>query len=329
MPASVADTHAHLDMLSDPGLSLARCSAAHLDFVVTVVDPSEDHETYAKLAMWREDAQRRFDAWDHDGVTALDGRGAATLQVPPVRVLLGVHPHNAKGYTKSCEQTLIKFAAHPLTAGIGEIGLDYHYDFSPRALQREVFARQVELAQKMKLPIALHLREAHDEGLAILQREGVPEAGCVLHCFNLDYETLKPFLDLGCYIAFGGPLTFKKSHEVRDAATRVPLDRLLTETDAPYMSPEPLRGMPCGPEHTIFTADMLYRTYSDAHPEYADKAGFLQAVFDNALGILDREPSMWQCDEHAVQMLFEQARACISDEEARKLYEECSSNEEE
>lgn len=87
----------------------------------------------------------------------------------------------------------------------------------------------------------MHLREAHDDALAILRETGVPKAGCIVHCFNLDAQTLAPFLELGCYVAFGGPLTFKKSWETRAAALDVPLDRLLTETDAPYMAPEPLR----------------------------------------------------------------------------------------
>jgi TatD DNase family protein len=180
-----------------------------------------------------------------------------TAEPPQVRVLVGCHPHNAARYTPEVERTLKVLAARPVTSGIGEIGLDYHYDYSPRAAQREVFVRQLALAAELMLPVALHLREAHADGLAIL-REMVPlPGGIVLHCYNLDYATLEPFLMLGCHVAFGGPLTFKKSDEVRDAAARVPLGRLVTETDAPFMTPEPLRGTVCGPEHTVFTAALL------------------------------------------------------------------------
>jgi TatD DNase family protein len=138
----------------------------------------------------------------------------------------------------------------------------------------------------MMLPVALHLREAHDDGLEILRSEGLPQAGTLLHCFNLDFKTLKPFLDLGCYVAFGGPLTFKKCDDVRDAARQTPIERIVTETDAPFMAPEPIRGIVCGPEHTVFTAARLADTFGLSGAAATD---FLNRLYSNARGFFDRE----------------------------------------
>ncbi|MGN0034496.1 MAG: TatD family hydrolase, partial [Coriobacteriales bacterium] len=216
MPVPVADTHAHLVMLSDAGLALARCAVHHVDFIEAMVDPPEGVETYDLLDVWAAEARRQLDGWADEGWRAADGRDLREVAVPRVRVGVGVHPHNAKCYTAACERLLIERAADPRTSCIGEIGLDYHYDFSPRPLQQEVFARQLALAQEMELPVSLHIREAHRDALDIIGRVGLPQAGCVLHCFNLDAEGLAPWLELGCSFALGGPLTFKKSDYVRE-----------------------------------------------------------------------------------------------------------------
>lgn len=175
---------------------------------------------------------------------------------------------------------------------VGEIGLDYHYDLSPRDDQRRAFRRQIRLAKECGLPVILHVREAHDEAFAIMQDEGWPEAGTLLHCFNRDWETLEPWVRAGSYVAFGGPLTFKKADEVRDAAARVPENRLLTETDAPYMTPEPMRGMTCGPEHVIFTAARLAEVRGCAPGK--EREAFLRLLMANATELLDRSATPWQ-----------------------------------
>ncbi len=210
---------------------------------------------------------------------------------------MGCHPHNARHYGPSLEAELLERLADPRVAALGEIGLDYHYDFSPRDVQREVFRRQVRLAKACGLPVILHVREAHDDALAIMREEGFPEAGTLLHCFNLDWATLEPWVEAGCHVAFGGPLTFKNADEVRDAAARVPADRLLTETDAPYMTPEPLRGTTCGPEHVVFTAARLAEARG-CEPGPARKA-LLEQLMDNARGLLDRPATPWQKGEAA------------------------------
>ncbi len=182
--------------------------------------------------------------------------------------------------------------ADPRVCAVGEIGLDFHYDLSPREMQKQVFRKQLRLAKEAGLPVILHLREAHDEALELMGEEGFPETGTLLHCFNLDWKTLEPWINQGCYVAFGGPVTFKNADEVREAAARVPLNRLLTETDAPYMTPEPMRGMTCGPEHVIFTASRLAEV-RQCSPG-AEREAFLKQLMENTKSLLDRPLTDYQ-----------------------------------
>ena len=217
--------------------------------------------------------------------------------MPRVRIAVGCHPHNAKYYDDGLEADLRRMLKDPRVAALGEIGLDYHYDFSPRDDQREAFRRQLRLAKEAGLPVALHLREAHDEALAIMREEGFPEAGTLLHCFNLDWATLEPWVEAGCYVAFGGALTFNNGDATREAAARVPADRLLTETDAPYMTPEPMRGMTCLPDHVLFTAERLAEACGRAPG--AQREEFLARLMDNARELLDRPATAWQKNKGA------------------------------
>lgn len=212
--------------------------------------------------------------------------------MPRVRIAVGCHPHNAKFYNDGLEADLRALLMDPRVSALGEIGLDYHYDFSPRDDQRDAFRRQIRLAKECGLPIALHLREAHDEALAIMREEGFPEAGTLLHCFNLDWATLEPWVEADCYVAFGGALTFKNADDTREAAARVPANRLLTETDAPYMTPEPMRGITCLPDHVLFTAACLAEVRG-CEPGTAREA-FLAQLMDNARALLDRPATAWQ-----------------------------------
>ena len=239
----VADTHAHLDMLEDPVGALARAGAARVVLVVTVVDPTEEPEsTFARLSLWLDDARARLSA------------EASTAEVPEVRIIVGAHPHNAKGVTAQTRADMRRFAEDQRVVGIGEIGLDYHYDYSPRDVQQRVFREQLSLAHELGLPVAVHLREAHEDGEAILREVGLPPAGCILHCFTGDRSLAERFLELGCFVAFAGPVTFKKADAIRDAAAVVPLDRILVETDCPFMAPEPYRGRKNEPALAVFNA---------------------------------------------------------------------------
>jgi len=268
----VADTHAHLDMLEDAGLALANDARARVDFIATVADPSEDaSRTFDSLYIWFARARE-----------ILDAEGLSDTLLPDVRTIVGVHPHNAKDLTPEVEAELTRLARHALTSAIGEIGLDYHYDYSPRDVQREAFRRQLRIAHEVELPVVVHLREAHEDGEAILREIGLPGAGCILHCYNLGPEPLDRFLALGCTVSFAGPATFKKAEEVREAAALVPLGRILTETDCPFMTPEPFRGRKNEPAYTLFTAARL----ADARAE--EPALFAAAAYANARRLLDR-----------------------------------------
>ena len=125
---------------------------------------------------------------------------------------------------------------------LGEIGLDYYYDLSPRDVQRDVFARQLDLAYDLGKPVILHVRDAHGDTLDVLRAQAGRLPHCVLHCCSASWESAKVYLNLGCMISFAGPVTFKRSVHLQEVARNVPLDRLMVETDSPYLAPEPVRG---------------------------------------------------------------------------------------
>jgi TatD DNase family protein len=269
--SSIADTHAHLDMLDDPGLALARAALAGVGFIATVADVTEDAwRTYEELPSWHANAVELLRHAGHAGVTP-----------PRVRVVLGAHPHNARLWDSSALAEFRRLAADPLTCAVGELGLDYHYDHSPRDVQRDAMHAHLALAHEFELPAVVHLREAHSDGLAILAEHGIPHAGCILHCFNLAPEEMSPFLELGCHVSFAGPATFKKAEEVLDSARAVPVGRILTETDCPFMAPEPFRGRTNEPALVAFTAARL------AVAREEDPEMFAALTFSTALGILD------------------------------------------
>jgi TatD DNase family protein len=167
-----------------------------------------------------------------------------TTAWPAVRFAAAVHPHRAAAYRADPEAATQATAAAVSTVGavaVGEIGLDYHYDLAPRAVQRTVFAAQVALAGTLGLPVVIHTRESADDTLAVLGA-AAPQVGGVMHCFSGTVDEARRALDLGFYISLSGMATFRKASNVRDLAAYVPDDRLLVETDAPYLAPVPHRG---------------------------------------------------------------------------------------
>jgi TatD DNase family protein len=169
---------------------------------------------------------------------------------------IGVHPHDAKLFDDRAEQRLIDLAKQSARViAWGEIGLDYHYDHSPREVQRDVFRRQLRIARELMLPVVIHSREADDDTIAIMRAEltGYERAG-VMHCFGGSLDLAGAAIALGFYISFAGNLTFKKADGLRDVARQLPLDRLLIETDCPYLTPVPFRGKRNEPARVVETA---------------------------------------------------------------------------
>jgi TatD DNase family protein len=200
---------------------------------------------------------------------------------PETRVSIGVHPHAAHEFAGRPDEAAAlvrsQITNSPSARAIGEIGLDYHYDYSPRDVQHEVFRSQVRLARELGVPVVIHTREADEDTIAILKEEGGGEVGGVLHCFTGTASLARAGLDLGFYISLAGILTFPKAAELRDTAKLVPLDRLLTETDSPFLAPVPHRGKRNEPAyvarvvetlaavHAISAAELASRTVANFH----------------------------------------------------------------
>ncbi len=164
----------------------------------------------------------------------------------PVFAVVGVHPHEARLLDDAVLARIAALLAAPKVVALGETGLDYHYDRSPRPVQREALARQADLAARANVPLVLHVRDAHDEALDVLAGIDLP-AGGMVHCFTGDAATARRWLDRGFHVSFSGIATFPKAPEVAEAARIVPDDRLLLETDSPYLAPVPVRGRPNTP----------------------------------------------------------------------------------
>ena len=156
---------------------------------------------------------------------------------------VGVHPHDANTMTDSTVAELEELLSHPKAVAVGEIGLDYRYDFSPRDVQKKRFREQLELASRVKKPVVIHMREATKDTLDIIS--DFRGLAFVFHCFPGSYETAKIILDMGGYLSFTGVVTFKNAQRALDVVRKMPADRLMLETDCPYMSPEPFRGKRC------------------------------------------------------------------------------------
>ncbi|HHU61350.1 MAG: TatD family hydrolase [Bacillota bacterium] len=169
--------------------------------------------------------------------------------------VVGLHPHDAKTWTSQTEDALRKMVKHPKVLAIGETGLDFHYDNSPRNDQREVFRQQLALAREVDLPAVIHSRDAAQETLEIIKEYS--DVPCLLHCYSGSFEMAEEYIKLGCYFSFGGPITFKNANRLRNVVARMPLERVLIETDCPYLTPHPHRGKRNEPAYLLYTAEKL------------------------------------------------------------------------
>jgi TatD DNase family protein len=194
------------------------------------------------------------------------------LQHQSVYTAIGTHPHDASKYDQAAEDKIKALLSNgERVVAWGEIGLDFHYDNSPREQQLEALRKQLRAARELDLPVIIHTREAEDETIAILREEYIdaPRKG-VFHCFTGTTELAERALDIGFMISFSGILTFKKAEDLRETARRVPLDRLLIETDCPYLAPIPYRGKRNEPAHVIEVAKCLADVHEVSTKEIAD-----------------------------------------------------------
>jgi len=247
----IIDTHCHLtfeDLACDIEAVLARSIAAGVTEWITVgTDPQENR----KAIEFTERFENMYAA-------------------------VGIHPHDAKTTTAQMLAELKKIAQHKKVVAIGETGLDYHYDFSPRQQQKEVFVEHLKIASELGLPVIIHCREAFDETLEVLEHFGQGVKKIVFHCFSGSAEQAKIVLDRGFYISFTGVVTFKNARIKQEATRIVPVDRLMLETDSPYMSPEPMRKQKINePALMIHTARFLAEL---KHTDLEDFAGAVTAT---------------------------------------------------
>ncbi|MGE7604787.1 TatD family hydrolase [Peribacillus sp. NPDC097675] len=170
---------------------------------------------------------------------------------------VGWHPVDAIDMTEEDLRWIEELSAHPKVVAIGEMGLDYHWDKSPKEIQKDVFRKQIRLAKKVGLPIIIHNREATADIVSILKEENASEVGGIMHCFSGSAETALECIDMNFYISLGGPVTFKNAKKPKEVAAAVPLERLLIETDCPYLAPHPFRGKRNEPSYVKLVAEQI------------------------------------------------------------------------
>jgi TatD DNase family protein len=255
---TVIDSHCHLDFpdfAEELDRVIARAQAAGVERMVTISTRVSQGAAYQTIA-------ERF---------------------APVYFTIGTHPHHAAEEPETDADAIRRFAAHRKCVGIGEAGLDYHYDYAPRAVAERVFRAQIALARELDLPLVIHAREADADVSRILREEAATGAfKAILHCFTSSRALADTGLELGFYVSFSGVLTFKTAENLREIARTIPLDRLLVETDAPYLAPAPYRGRRNEPAFVVETARMLAQTIGLS---YEDLARITQA---NTLSIFNK-----------------------------------------
>lgn len=299
-PVPLADTHGHLAGFTGGDMPdiLCRAALSGVRLLVVPVDPVSDVGPKGRFG-----SVQGFLAWMDKGVEeAADrivealGQGIVPAEVgsspfrllEQVRIIAGVHPYGASDLDEGALERLDALLASPRAVGVGEIGLDYgpYNELAPE-VQEAAFRAQLRIAHERNLPVELHLRDpeqgeplAHTDALRILAEEGVPSAGCDLHCYTSGPEVMAPFTDLGCYVAFGGAVTFAKGDGIRAAAAVCPEHLILTETDCPYMTPVPLRGSRCEPAMVAFSAALIADVRAEALGIPRERT--YDALWDNA-----------------------------------------------
>lgn len=254
-----------------------------------IADPAFDADRAEMIERMRAAGVRRANVVSDPADEAPKPEQALALveAYPFLVASVGVHPHNARLYDAAAEKAVLRALDHPQCRVLGEIGLDYHYDLSPREDQRRVFDRQLDLAFERGVPVQLHIREAHGDCMDMLRTRA--EAGRmprgIMHCYTGSWEAAKVYLDLGLFISFSGALTFKNAPKLWEVAREMPLDRMLIETDCPYMAPVPLRGRRNEPAFIVHT---LARA---AELRGLDAEQTAEILYENSLRALDARDS--------------------------------------
>lgn len=232
-PYPLFDTHSHLAMLDHDPLEqiLSRARSAGVQAMVTVSTDEPSWESNRNLA----------------------------LSLPNVWYTVGLHPHDAIRWPECAANMAAMFEGGipEKCVAIGELGLDYHYNLSPQDVQRDVFRAQLAIARRVELPIVIHCRDAYDDLYGTLRDEGMSLRGGIMHCFTGNVQQAKDALDLGLFISFSGIVTFRNAEELREAAKIVPVERMLVETDCPFLAPIPFRGKPNEPALIPYTLRRL------------------------------------------------------------------------
>jgi len=238
------DTHAHLNVkqFSEDEKEVIQRAKDHDVSNIAVV--GFDHETIAKV----------FELSDHyEGIYPI----------------IGWHPTEAGSYTDTVEEKLIDLLQTRDVVAMGEMGLDYHWMEDSKEVQKEAFRRQIRVAKELDIPITVHNRDSTEDVYQVLKEEHVGDVGGIMHSFNLTPEWLERFLDLGMHISFSGVVTFNNAPEVKESAKKVPLDKFLIETDAPFLSPEPNRGKRNEPSYVRFVAEEIAQVRGMSFAEVA------------------------------------------------------------
>jgi TatD DNase family protein len=228
------DSHAHIqgkEYAGEVEAVIARAREAGIDKIIAVGGAGELSSNHDAVAL----------ANSYDNVYAT----------------VGMHPHDAKDVGPEELISLRDLTVHPKVIAVGETGLDYYYSHSPREVQRRVFADFIQLARETGLPLVVHERDAAQDAVQLLRSEGNGDLGGVLHCFTGNYEAARAYLDLGFYLSFTGIITFKNAEPLRDVVRRVPLEKMLIETDSPYLTPVPHRGKRNEPAYVRLVAEAM------------------------------------------------------------------------
>lgn len=252
----IVDSHAHLLSLEDPGEAVLRAAERGVGRIVSI-------GTGLRSSLDTLEFSKKYGG---------------------VYVSVGIHPHSASDFDEDIMGEFERMLEDPRTVALGETGLDYHYMNSSREDQIRSFEAHVELARRHSLPFVVHVRDADADMLELLRGFSLGDNPGVIHCFSGDWETAKKYLDLGFFISFSGIVTFKKAEEVRDAAARIPMDRLLCETDSPYLAPVPERGKPNEPANVVHVAEVLCGLRGLSLEEFAE------AAFENLANLFTKMP---------------------------------------